>query len=142
MTDLSRCIRQLAHWILAGFICLCLLLTYWQIVMARTLNASPYNPRDEERLRRCIPGRILSADGVTILGRQRTREGWDVILRYPMYEDRERDIARLYINMWEGTFEEYMEFLGVKGELKVGSEFKITEYTATFSILLEDPFHR
>jgi peptidoglycan glycosyltransferase len=76
MTEYSTAIRKLAVLILAGFVALCLGLTYWQVVMAPRLNADQYNERQQRRLARIEPGRITTADRLTILDRQRADGSW------------------------------------------------------------------
>ncbi|MEN6642667.1 MAG: hypothetical protein ABFE08_09490, partial [Armatimonadia bacterium] len=81
MTDYSPNIRKLLAISLWGFVLIALVLGYWQIVMAPTLNASKYNQRQRLALQRIKPGRVYTKDGVAILAPQRQEGQWK--LTYP-----------------------------------------------------------
>ena len=77
MTDYSAAIRKLLRLSLWGFIAVALCLAYWQVIMAPRLQADPYNQRQRLQLARIEPGTIKAADGVVILDRQHTQDGWE-----------------------------------------------------------------
>ncbi len=64
MRELSNSIKKLVVWPLAGFVVVCLLLTYWQVVAAPQLNKAEQNNRSERMRRRVQPGRLLTSDAV------------------------------------------------------------------------------
>ena len=75
--------RQLRHNIisvslvfLVGFLLICLMLGYWQVIRAPALRAHPYNDWAAQRAKSIEPGRIYTADGQVILGATNTAEGW------------------------------------------------------------------
>lgn len=85
MTDYSPNIRKLLAISLWGFVLIALVLGYWQIVMAPTLNASKYNQRQRLALQRIKPGRVYTKDGVVILAPQRQEGQWK--FTYPAGSD-------------------------------------------------------
>lgn len=70
-------IKHMIGVILAGFIVLCVMLTYWQVVAAPSLKQHPGNNRQEAMRKMVQPGRLLTADGLTILDSQKTDRGWE-----------------------------------------------------------------
>jgi len=84
MRELSRAIRKLAMVPLAGFLALCLLCGWWQVVRAVRLQADPNNKRTLERPRRVIPGEVYSSDGELVLGAQEEHGKW--VRTYPIAE--------------------------------------------------------
>ena len=86
MTDFSTAIRKLLRLSLWGFIAVALWLSYWQVIMAPRLQADQYNSKRQElQLLRIQPGKVSTADGVVILGRQQGQEGWEAT--YPEGRD-------------------------------------------------------
>ncbi len=77
MHDLSDSIRKLVAWPLAGFIVVCVMLTYWQVIAAPQLNNAEQNNRSERIRRRVQPGRLLTADGLVILDAREGAAGWE-----------------------------------------------------------------
>lgn len=77
MTDYAPQIRKLLGLLLAGFVLVCLSLTYWQVVRAPQLNAAPDNRRAQLRLRRVEPGRLYTSDSLILLDRHQTDKGWE-----------------------------------------------------------------
>ena len=77
MDELSDGIKRLTVVPLAGFIAICLMLTYWQVVAAPGLENAQENNRAERMRRRVQPGRLLTSDGVTILDAKETEDGWE-----------------------------------------------------------------
>ncbi len=77
MHDLSNGIRKLVAWPLAGFIVVCLTLTYWQVIAAPQLNHAEQNNRSERMRRRVQPGRLLTRDGLVILDAREGLKGWE-----------------------------------------------------------------
>ncbi len=81
MDSLSQDIRKLASWPLAGFVVLCIALTYWQVIAAPSLNSAKENNRAERMQRRIQPGRLLTEDGLVILDSRPGQDGWERV--YP-----------------------------------------------------------
>jgi penicillin-binding protein A len=77
MDELSEGIKRLTAAALAGFIIVCLMLTYWQAVAAPRLEDAEENNRVERIRRRVQPGRLLTSDGLTILDAKETEDGWE-----------------------------------------------------------------
>lgn len=86
MTDYSTSIRKLMRLALFGFSLVALVLGYWQVVMSPRLAADKYNQRARLQLARIEPGTMRTADGVTILDRQKApKGGWEAV--YPEGRD-------------------------------------------------------
>ena len=79
MRELGGAIRKLATWPLAGFLLVCLTLTYWQVLAAEQLNNAAENNRLERMQRRIQPGRLITRDGVVILDSHSGPRGWERI---------------------------------------------------------------
>ncbi len=77
MQELADSIRRLAVWPLAGFIVICLTLTYWQVAAAPQLNNAKENNRSERMRRRVEPGQLLTRDGLVILDAKKGDKGWE-----------------------------------------------------------------
>ncbi len=76
MQELRSNTRRVAALVLWGFVLICLLFGYWQVVRAPALRADTYNERARQRQKAIKPGRIYSADGEVILGTARSGDGW------------------------------------------------------------------
>jgi penicillin-binding protein A len=94
MPELSRDIRKLALVPLAAFLALCLACGFWQVLAAPRLQNDPNNGRPAEARKRCVPGRMYSADGALAMGADRTETGWkrsyptgDVFCHFTGYND-------------------------------------------------------
>ena len=79
MRELGGAIRKLATWPLAGFLLVCLTLTYWQVLAADQLNNAAENNRLLRMQRRIQPGQLITRDGVVILDSHSSPKGWERI---------------------------------------------------------------
>lgn len=76
MHQLHSNIAKLSLVALFGYLVVCLLLGYWQVVRAPALRAHPYNAWAQQRIATIEPGQIYTADNQVILGVYRAPEGW------------------------------------------------------------------
>jgi peptidoglycan glycosyltransferase len=78
-SELAARTRELAFAALIAFCAMPFFIGYWAVFRSHDLKVHPANRRAEARLARVKPGRVLTADGAEVLGRQRAegRGPWE-----------------------------------------------------------------
>ena len=81
MRELHGKIAKLSVVALLGYLVICVVLGYWQVVRAPALRANPYNEQARQRMASIEPGQVYTTDGQLVLGVHRNAEGW--VRTYP-----------------------------------------------------------